>query len=347
MNNKSNEIQTDNPFGEGKPLDLPSSGMANAESTRAMAEIQSAMIIAKKFPRDEKLAMDKILNECTRQGLAKQATYQYARGGTDIFGASIRLAETISRNWGNFQAGLIELSRSHESSEVMAFALDLETNAKESVVFYVKHWRDTRGGGYALTDGRDIYELIANQGARRKRACILALIPGDVVAAALKQCDHTLRTKVDVTPENILSLVERFNEYMVTKEMIEARIQRRIDSITPALMVNLGKIYTSLTDGMSIAPDWFDMDEAITDLDVSSKDEKPKAKAKPKGKDKGKSNAGTKEMTAMDVINQIDQCKDFEVLALAGDLVRELPDDDRASAQAAYDKREKELMPEK
>jgi hypothetical protein len=337
MNNKT-LITEPNPFEDSKSLSLPSTGMANAESTRAMAEIQSAMVIAKKFPRDEKTAVDKILNECTRPGLAEQATYQYARGGTNIFGASIRLAETISRNWGNFQAGLVELSRSNDASEVMAYAMDLETNAKESVVFHVKHWRDTRSGGYALTDGRDIYELIANQGARRKRACILALIPGDVVDAALKQCDHTLRTKVDVTPETIKSLVEKFGQFKVTKEMIEARIQRRMDSMTPALMVNLGKIYTSLMDGMSNAVDWFDMDEAVTDLDDTASGDKSKAK-------EAKSNAGTPAMTAMDVIKQIKKAKDLEVLAISGDLLRELPDDDRAAAQIEYDKREKELTP--
>lgn len=337
MNQPSNNM-IQNPLGDSKTLELPSSGMANAESTRAMAEIQSAMVIAKKFPRDEKAAMDKILNECTRPGLADKATYQYSRGGTDIFGPSIRLAETICRSWGNFQAGLIELSRSNDVSEVMAYALDLETNAKESIVFHVKHWRDTRSGGYALTDSRDIYELIANNGARRKRACILALIPGDIVDAALKQCDQTLRTTVEITPETIKSMVAKFGTFKVTMEMIEKRIQRRMDSITPALMVNLGKIYSSLHDDMSKPQDWFDMEDVTTDLGGSN--DKPETSTKAPDKKPGNKQNG---VNAIDIIKQIKKSKDLEVLALAGDLIRELPDDDRASVQAEYDKKEKAL----
>jgi hypothetical protein len=96
-------------------------------------------------------------------------------------------------------------------------------------------------------------------GARRKRACILAVIPGDVQEAAVRQCEVTLATKIKVTDELILSLVEKFSAFNVTKEMIEKRIQRRMDVITPGLVVNLGKIYNSLKDGMSIASEWFDM----------------------------------------------------------------------------------------
>ena len=39
--------------------------------------------------------------------------------------------------------------------------------------------------------------------------------------------------------------------------MIEKRIQRRLEAMTPALMVQLGKVYNSLKDGMSVVSDWF------------------------------------------------------------------------------------------
>ncbi len=49
----------------------------------------------------------------------------------------------------------------------------------------------TRSGGYKLTDDRDIYELEANMGSRRLRACILQIIPGDVTSAAVAACRKT------------------------------------------------------------------------------------------------------------------------------------------------------------
>ncbi len=45
-----------------------------------------------------------------------------------------------------------------------------------------------------------------------------------------------------------------------TKEQIEKRIQRRIDSIQPAQVVALRKVYASLRDGMSSPSEWFEVD---------------------------------------------------------------------------------------
>jgi hypothetical protein len=47
--------------------------------------------------------------------------------------------------------------------------------------------------------------------------------------------------------------------------MIEKRIQRRLDAMTPALMVQLGKVYNSLKDGMSTIADWFEVAPATAD----------------------------------------------------------------------------------
>ena len=117
--------------------------------------------------------------------------------------------------------------------------------------------RDTGNGSYQLTKNRDIYELVANQGARRLRSCILSVIPGDVTEAALQQCEATQRANVDMTAEGIKGLVETFAKFGVSKKQLEDRIQRRIDSILPAQVVNLRNIYRSLRDGVSTPEDWF------------------------------------------------------------------------------------------
>jgi len=231
--------------------------IADASTAREVQEVQAMMTIAKRFPRDEKAALDRIINACTRKGLADSACYQYSRGGTDITGPSIRLAEAIAQAWGNLQFGVRELEQRNGESTVEAFAWDLETNTRQVKTFQVKHERHTKMGAKALTDPRDIYELVANQGARRVRACILGVVPGDVVDAAVKQCDVTLNATAEVTPESIKKLVDVFAGLKVSKEQIEARIQRHIDAITPAQIVALRKIYNSLKDGMSKPSDWF------------------------------------------------------------------------------------------
>lgn len=252
----------DNPFPSAvKPQ---SEALVAVEQSRAVAEIQAAMTVAKRFPRNQMEAMDRILNACTRPSLAESALYTYARGGTEISGPSIRLAEALAQAWGNIKTSVRELEQRDGMSTVQTIAWDLESGYQSDKVFQVKHVRDTKKGSYAITDGRDIYEMVANQGSRRLRACILAVIPGDVIEAAVKQCETTLKTKAEVTPERLKALVEKFAEFGVTKEQIEARIQRHLEAMTPAQMVDLGKKYNSLKDGMSTPADWFDVAPAQT-----------------------------------------------------------------------------------
>ena len=159
--------------------------------SRQAQEVQAAMVIAKKFPRDEFLAIEKIKRSCQRQTLAEQAIYSYPRGGQNVSGPSIRLAEAMAQTWGNIDYGVIELNQNNGSSEMMAYAWDLETNTRVTKIFAVEHKRDTKKGAYKLEDSRDIYEATANFGARRMRACILGVIPGDVVDMAVTECKKT------------------------------------------------------------------------------------------------------------------------------------------------------------
>lgn len=249
-----------NPYiNDNAPAMAQQNAVAEATSAREIAEVQAAMAVAKRFPRDPREAMDRILNACTRPTLAEKALYSYSRGGTDITGPSIRLAEAMAQAWGNMQFGIRELSQENGTSTVEAFAWDIETNTRQSKVFQVSHIRSTKKGSYALTDPRDIYENVANNGARRLRACILGVIPGDVTEAAQAQCEETLHANADTSPEGLKRVVAAFEAFGVTKEQIEKRIQSRLEAIRPAQVVHLKKVYTSLRDGMSKPEDWFEL----------------------------------------------------------------------------------------
>jgi hypothetical protein len=247
---------TDNPFAT-KVLAPTSGAMATAMESREIQEVQAAMVIAQRFPRDERRAMDRILNACTRKTLAETALYSYNRGGQEVTGPSIRLAEVLAQAWGNIQSGVRELEQTDEASVVEVFAWDLETNTRDAKVFRVPHVRHTKSGAKKLTDPRDIYENVANVGARRKRACILAIIPGDVTEAAVSQCDVTLAANADTGPDAVQRLLDAFAAISVTKAQIEARITNRVESIRPAQMIALRKIYASIRDGISGPDDWF------------------------------------------------------------------------------------------
>lgn len=243
---------------ELQPVQTTSNGsLVESEVQRSIAEVQGAIMLAKRFPRDIVAATDRILNACQRRGLAEQALYSYSRGGSEITGPSIRLAEAIAQNWGNIQFGIRELSQQGGESTVETYAWDMETNTRQVKVFQVPHLRVTRSSRKTLDDPRDIYELVANNGARRLRACILGIIPGDIVEDAVAQCEKTIIAKADTGPDAVKKLVDAFSGQGVTKEMIEKKIGRRLDSIAPAQVVQMRKIFISIKDGMSGPADWF------------------------------------------------------------------------------------------
>lgn len=275
--------------------------LVQAESNRAIAEVQAAMILARQFPRDEQKALDRMMVNFQRPALAETALYSYSRGGTDITGPSIRAAEAIAQAWGNIQFGIRELSQSNGESTVQAFAWDVETNVRQVKEFQVPHVRSKKGGNVALTDPRDIYELVANQGARRVRACILGVIPGDIVEAVVNQTEETLRSKADTSPEAVKKMVEYFTTFGVTKEQLEKRIQRRLDSITPAQVVSLRKIANSLKDGMSTPADWFELPPTTAERSATVKPAAPKEQPKESANEQ----TGEAAMTAADEVEAL------------------------------------------
>lgn len=234
---------------------------AELVASREAQDAQMRMVAAKRFPRDQVAAYNRILQDCQRKSLAEKAMYEYPRGGTTVTGPSIHLAKAMARNWGNLLSGFKVLEQSAKESTVMAYCWDLETNYTEEKVFFVPHIRETKKGAKALTDPRDIYEMVANQAARRERACILSVIPGDVVDAAVGQCNATLASggKMPLV-DMVRALVKNFQEqYGVTAEMLEKYIGCKKEAFSNQSVVRLKNVYNTIRDGSASVEQYFDM----------------------------------------------------------------------------------------
>ena len=257
------------------------SALTSVDQARAIAEVQAAMVVARMNPRDEMRAYQRIVMACKRKSLAEQASYAYPRGGKMVTGPSIRLAEVIAGYWGNITYGLRELNRGKGISEVEAFAWDLETNTRVTRQFQVKHIRDKSDGGKELTGERDIYELVASMGQRRVRACILEVVPGDIVEGAEEECKKTLQGgNGEPMEDRIRKMVLAFSEFGISKDMIEARLRHKIEATLPAELVTLQQIYRSLKDGMAKREEFFDMTNSRAAGQSEKKDEKKQGKGK-------------------------------------------------------------------
>jgi len=235
------------------------------EQSRAVAEVQAALVLARANPRDESRAYNLIMQSCKRRSLAETATYSFRRGSELVQGVSIRLAETIASKWGNIQYGFREVGRGEDFSEVEAFAHDLESNTRVVRLFVVKHWRDTKQGGKSITAERDKYELVANMAQRRVRSCLLELIPGDIVESASNACRATLESSIGDINKKIEEIVKSFATLGVSLDDLEGYLQRKIRSIVPADVVNLTRVYVSIRDGIADKSEFF-KENAKSDL---------------------------------------------------------------------------------
>ncbi len=238
--------------------------MGSVESNRAIAEVQGQVLMAKQFPRDQIQARANILDACKRMKLAETAVYSYPRGGARVEGPSIRLAETLAQYWGNIDYGIIELEqkvgvgKNPGESVMMSYCRDIQTNTRRQIVFTVPHVRSKRGGNVSLNDPRDVYEVVANMGARRLRACILGIIPGDIIEEAVEAVNRPLAgNSGEPLIDRIKKMVAIFQGVGVSQAMLEKRLGYKVDACLPIDVVNLGKIYKSLQDGMSKVEDWF------------------------------------------------------------------------------------------
>ena len=265
-----------------------SGAVAGVEQSRAVAEVQACLVLARSNPRNEVLAEKKILNACKRQGLAEGASYSFRRGSEVVTGPSIRLAEVLARYWGNINYGFREIGRGSDYSEIEAFCHDFETNVKVSRTFQIKHWRDKNGGGAALTAERDKYEHVASHAQRRVRACLLEIIPGDIVEMAEEACKATLVQSIGNIDDKIKQILEGFAKLNVTQSQIEAYMQRPIRSIVPADVVMLQRIFRSIRDGIASVAEFFedgkeDAAQKIADKfaakTAAAQEEKPESKA--------------------------------------------------------------------
>ncbi|MFJ4990025.1 hypothetical protein ACIP9H_40295 [Streptomyces sp. NPDC088732] len=205
------------------------------EQSRAVAEVQAAILMAKQCPRSVQQAIADMQQACRIKSLADRAFYSYTRGGSKVTGATIHLARALAAIYGNLQYGVSELSRDVAAgqSEVLAYAWDLQANTRVANIFIVPHLRDARGEKNPLPELRDVYENNANQGARRVREAILSVLPGWFVDDAKELCTATIRDGGGVPlPQRIAKALKTYEDLGVTAERIERQIGRVSDKWT-------------------------------------------------------------------------------------------------------------------
>lgn len=255
-------------------LDNINQGTVAIEASRAIAEAQGKLIIAKKFPRDEIAAYAKAMEACQRPTMAEKAFYSYPRGGQTVEGPTIRFAEELARCWGNIDYGIKELSQDEGKSELQAYAWDLETNAQSVQNFTNPHQREAGRKMVTLTSQRDIYENNANMATRRLRSRILAILPAWFVEDCIAECKRTLAGKNDIPlVDRVKKMVVSFAKLGVSQDQIERRLKRKVETMTAEDFTEYIGIYNAIRGGESKASEWFEAPVENAELTAALKGE--------------------------------------------------------------------------
>lgn len=243
------------------------------EQARAIAEVRAAVMIAMDRPRDRTAAIAEMREVCSIQSLAERAFFRVPRAGSMVNGETIHLARELARCWGNIDYGVKELARDdiRGQSELLAFAWDLQTNARSEITFIIPHVRGR--GNNRLTGTQEIYENNASFAGRRLREAIFAVLPVWFKAEAAEICHNTLANGGAKTLiQRVTDLRLAFeDQYGISAKQLEKKRGRRIDEFLPEDVAALRVIFGSLKRGEITIAEEFPSEEQDAPRHVGSK----------------------------------------------------------------------------
>ncbi len=234
--------------------------VTHAEAS-AQHEIQSAIVIARKYPRNEDHCFGALMKACRRRTFALRAEYKFPRGGKQVTGASVQLAREAARIWGNIRFGLSIVHDDETSRTIRGWAWDVQTNTKieadDSFQKLVQRKNNrTNTTEWVKPDERDLRELTNKRGAVCVRNCLLQLMPPDLIEDAITEARKAAASEVaDDIDKHRKQIINAFAGLHVTVEDLEGYLDHELRLCTPEEVVDLQKVYASIRDGNSIWSD--------------------------------------------------------------------------------------------
>ena len=230
---------------------------AKVEQSRAVAEVQAAVVVAQNMPRDINKAREQMRLACGSLALAQKAFYSVPNRGQ---GPSVHLARELARCWGNVQHGMVELKRDDRAgeSEMQAFAWDVEHNTRSVRSFINPHVRMKGKQRQALTDVNDIVNQNNNAASRAVRETIFTVLPVWFVEEAKELCQATLqRGDGEPLEERVAKAITAFGRDGITADMLEGRLGRGQDRWDEQDVADLLVLFQSLRSGDTSREDAF------------------------------------------------------------------------------------------
>ena len=251
----------------------------STSEAEAVSRVQSSIVIAKRFPRDENQAFQSLMLACERPSFADTVVYAFPRGGRTIPGPSVSIAREAARVWGNIHYGLKVITDNEEIRTIRGWAWDVESNAyveaEDTFKKVVQRRQYDQGGAHVGTadevaSERDLRELTNRRGAILVRNSLLQLIPKDLIEDAIRAAKKTLSSRATENPaEYRKKLITAFGSISISVADIEAFLDDKIDRVSGEKLTELRGIYKAITEG---GQKWTDFVKKESKGDVSVDD---------------------------------------------------------------------------
>lgn len=239
---------------------------SDALSLITKAEIDVQISTAKAFPRSLKMFLDKATGMATlNENIASSCRYALPRGGKDLEGPTVRLAEIVCSTYGNIRAGARVIANDGKTITAQGICHDLETNY--SVTVEVKRRITDRNN---KTFNEDMQVVTGNAAcAIAYRNAVFKVVPSAMVAEIYDAAKQVSRG----TMETLVTRREKAVEYLkslgvTVKQICDVLEIKKVEDIDLDKLDTLRGMCTLIKNGESTVSDLFDLNKGVSLEDI-------------------------------------------------------------------------------
>lgn len=234
---------------------------SSAVEAISRAEVDIQISTAHRFPRQlAKVKSDMLSFATLDEETAQSCFYSLPRGGKNIQGPSIRMAEIAVSCYGNLRAGtrIIETVTKGDSPHVLLQAVchDLEKNTAITIEKRRRIVGKKSKGGQIDED--DI-NLAANAGsAIAFRDAVFKIVPGALIRPVYEQAKRVAIGDAKTLSDRRSKAIESFGKMGVSQDRVLASVEKTsVDEVTIADLETLIGLHTAIKDGQTSVDDAF------------------------------------------------------------------------------------------
>lgn len=215
------------------------------------AEIDTQIATAKAFPRSLTQSIERALSTATiSQEVASSCIYALPRGGRQLEGPSVRLAEIIASSFGNMRTGARVIANDGKHITAQGICHDLETN--NCVTIEVKRKITDKNGN---TFNEDMQTVTGNAAcAIAFRNAVFKVIPAALVDTIMQKAKEVSKGTAATLETRRKKAVDFFNSKGITNDQIcELFDIKKINDIDLDMLQTLVGYYNAIqNDGADV-----------------------------------------------------------------------------------------------